>query len=165
MRAIVGAAYCARGYAMMRVPTRRPKHESRPDLVDCWLGVVVVAVALSVRLAAAVPDMVAVPGDSVVFTQRSAGFPPVLEVPAQHLESLWAAGGPACQLDAAQMMQAGGTLTVLAVRPDAVVADWQGSATAARFANCGGPGALILIAPEKFVQLQSVTHAIPVGFH
>jgi hypothetical protein len=99
---------------------------------------------LLASLAAGSPNQpVAAPGDRLVF--GAAAWPPSeLSVPARRLAGPFAAPAGSCRLDLGTMSRRPGALTVLAVRPDGVMLDWAGGATAQGQAGCAVTGGLLV---------------------
>jgi hypothetical protein len=142
---------------MLRYKPRRPKPVAKP--VDWGLAAAVVGAAMALRMAGLAwgsTGLVAQPGDRVIFRGAQA----LVVVPARPAASLWAPAGPVCAFNVAQLQ---GALTVLAVRADAVLADWRGTTNAAGAGACASSGE-ILIAPSDYVQLLAVTRPKPVAF-
>lgn len=76
-------------------------------------------------------------GDMLDYTTNSVStYAQTTTEPAQEISGPWASPGHSCTLDVPTMMENGGTLTVVALRPDGVILSWVGGATAHGIANC-----------------------------
>lgn len=75
-------------------------------------------------------------------------------VPARVVANAWAPPGQACMLDEAVMLGHGGSLTVLAVRPDGVMLSWVGGVTA-QARSCPAPGD-VLVTEADYQDLQRI---------
>lgn len=78
---------------------------------------------------------------------------PVADVPARLLAGPWAQPGQGCWLDETVMRDPGGTLTVLAVRPDGIMLSWVGGATA-HLASCPAGGQFLVSVADYDALLQ-----------
>jgi hypothetical protein len=107
------------------------------------LAMMALGLATIVHSAAMYPAPLAVPGDEVPLAGL-ARMAPCL--PAEQLANVWDAAGPACQLDVAGLVARSAVLSVVAVRPNAVVV------RAPAGAGCG-PGGLTLLAVADFERL------------
>jgi hypothetical protein len=78
-------------------------------------------------------------GDRLALTASSVSITAATTmVPARFLSTPWASPGHDCVLDVSTMVRPGGTITVVALRPDGVMLSWAGGATALGTADCRG---------------------------
>ncbi len=96
---------------------------------------------------AQVGDMLEVDAKDVSITA------PNTAIRAEILAGPWASPGRACELDVWLMEKPGGVVSVAAVRPDGVMLDWSGGATAAGQRNCSG-NQPIIVANAGYRRLQ-----------
>jgi hypothetical protein len=108
---------------------------------------IIIAIAASTSHIATVGDRLAVNPASVSPVSRS------LVVPARQVSDPWAPPGAACSLNLAAMQRPGGSLTVMAVRPDGVMLSWAGGATASGAADCHAAGTPVLVADSGYSSL------------
>jgi hypothetical protein len=99
-----------------------------------WMALIVASILL--RSVAGTPPAAQI-GDMLEFTVNSASVTaPTTAVPAQLVSGPWASPARGCTLDVATMIKPGGTLTVMALRPDGVMLSWAGGITAYGTADC-----------------------------
>jgi hypothetical protein len=107
-------------------------------------GVIVFSAAAKTPMTGPAPQV----GDVLPITAAATAPGAALaDVPARLLTGPWAHPGQGCWLDEAVMRDLGGTLTVLAVRPDGVMLSWVGGDTA-RIASCPSPGQMLVSAAD-----------------
>lgn len=81
-------------------------------------------------------------------------------VPARLISGVWASPGRACTLDLPKLVNPGGTMTVMAVRPDGVIVSWAGGVTAPGTSDCMGKEQ-ILVANKDYKQLFATVSTSP----
>jgi hypothetical protein len=146
-----------RAKAIARKPrgivSRLSAHASWNDAYGTLLGVLALLIALRlVVVAACAMPAVANVGDRVALSKAWPGVNRAAMLPARMMPTAFAAPGEACRLDIAKMAQAGGVLTVMAVRPDGVVLSWAGSGTSDG-ADCRSRSGEVLLPRNDYVSL------------
>lgn len=122
------------------------------DMFCCLAAGIVIGGMVKGPIAVPAPKM----GDMLLVSKAEiAPGASLADVPAHLVAGPWAHKGQACTLDEAVMQAPGGTLTVLALRPDGVMLSWVGGATA-RENTCPAP-AQVLVSEADYNTLLQIT--------
>lgn len=106
-------------------------------LIAVYFGFVSINALLENQPVAHVGDILEIP----IQTAPASDVPPI---PARLLATAWASPGRACSLDIGTIRRVGGAATVLALRPDGVMLEWAGPATATGNGDCDANHAILI---------------------
>lgn len=144
--------------------SRKPGPARGPEKPGFWPPtdtlLLVLALVTLARLGSAAlanPAPLARPGDIITVSRSGNLLVSQQTIPARLLASAWVRPGKSCILDLGYMARPGGALTVLAVRPDGVMADWAGGQTAPDDDACRqGRGGILIPSGEYRALLTSL---------
>jgi hypothetical protein len=133
---------------------------SRRVIDTLVIGLTFVTTARLVSAAVAHPPPVAMPGDIIPIERAHNWMGGITLVQAHNLGNAFGAPSSACELNIRHMAKEGGSLTVLAVRPDGVMLSWAGGLTAAPGQACIGGQTGVLISDAAY---RSLLMRVPAG--